>query len=317
MSVPFSVDIEAGFVSESEQGIQGVTSGALTVAVTYRDAYQSLLMGVKRHLTRRRHSITFYLFKVPTLVTLLKKTATSIRRSPASGEPMRYWRVGNVVWKAYSSLCVFPHVHPDPLRGGLTIPSRQSGLFSATVSLFVIESYKRVSSDAVDQAADLFDKVSHLVGIPAGISPKPTLPSSLDAASFEPSSSAVCAITLWLLSLSLNIACVLWMLWQQWRQQSTDSDSSTQGSEPHARVRAGHSSRVGPVAMGHIMKVIWVLLRASALLFLVGLAKFIPPIDTAVPWFPLGYLSLLALLYAVRVLLVVACQVFSGTCPRG
>src|SRR6267142_479615 len=153
------------------------------------------------------------------------------------------------------------------LAGDLTIPPQQSSLFSTTVSLFVIESYKKLSPDAADAAVVLFDQVSHLVGIPAGPSPEPSSPSSpplgLVPGSFEPSSSVGRAITLWLMSLSLNIACVLWILLQQWWRQSVDP--YTQGGEPHAgaRVRAGQFSRVGSLAMGRMVEVIWVLLRAS------------------------------------------------------
>src|SRR6267142_710474 len=237
-------------------------------------------------------------------MALPKKFATSLRRNPANSKPMWHWRVGKVVRRAYSSLCVFRSRmrYVRSLAGDLTIPPQQSSLFSTTVSLFVIESYKKLSPDAADAAVVLFDQVSHLVGIPAGPSPEPSSPSSpplgLVPGSFEPSSSVGRAITLWLMSLSLNIACVLWILLQQWWRQSVDP--YTQGGEPHAgaRVRAGQFSRVGSLAMGRMVEVIWVLLRASTLLFLVGLGYFILPINTTVPWVLLGYLGLLAFLYA-------------------
>jgi Family of unknown function (DUF6535) len=237
-----------------------------------------------------------------------KKRATSLRRISANSKPIWNWRVGEVVRRAYSSLCVFRPRLVRSLAGDLTTPPlQQSGLFSMTVSLFVIESYQKLSPDAVDQAAVLFDRVSRLVGIPAGpLSPEPlssSPPLGLVPGSFEPSSSVGRAITLWLLSLSLNITCVLWILWQQWWRQSIDH--YPQGGEPHARarVRAGQFSRVGSLAMERMVEVIWVLLRASILLFLVGLGDFIFLINTTVHWVLLGYLSLLALLYAARMLI--------------
>jgi hypothetical protein len=171
-----------------------------------------------------------------------------------------------------------------------------------TVSLFVIEGYKRLSPDAADQAIVLFDQVSHLIGIPAGPSPEPSSSSSVHGP-FEPSSSVGRAITMWLLCLSLNITCFLWILWQQWWRQSIDP--CTQGGEPHARarVRADQLSRVGSLAMGRMVEAIWVLLRASILLFLVGLGDFILPINATVSWVLLGCLSLLALLCAARMLI--------------
>jgi hypothetical protein len=52
-----------------------------------------------------------------------------------------------------------------------------------------------------------------------------------------------------------------------------------------------------------MVEVIWVLLRASTLFFLVGLGDSVLPINTTVPWVILGYLSLLAFLYAARLLI--------------
>jgi Family of unknown function (DUF6535) len=101
-----------------------------------------------------------------------------------------------------------------------------------TVSLLIIESYE-VSPDAADQAIALFDQVSHLVGIPADASS----PLGLAPASVEPSSSVGRAITPWLLSLSLNITCVLLILWQQWWQRSIDPSTQSDGPHAHGRVR--------------------------------------------------------------------------------
>jgi hypothetical protein len=58
------------------------------------------------------------------------------------------------------------------------------------------------------------------------------------------------------------------------------------------------------VRVGHpVVEVIWVLLRVSTLLFLVGLGNFILLINTPVPWVLLVYPSLFALLYVLRKLL--------------
>jgi len=42
-----------------------------------------------------------------------------------------------------------------------------AGLLSMTISLFVIESYNRLSPDVADQAIAIFDQVAHLVSVAA------------------------------------------------------------------------------------------------------------------------------------------------------
>lgn len=80
-----------------------------------------------------------------------------------------------------------------------------AGLLAATISLFVIEGYNTLSSqDVVDQAAALFNQVTSL-----------DQPLGPDAVPLERSSSVVRATTLWLLSLWLNLTCVVRVLWQQ------------------------------------------------------------------------------------------------------
>ncbi|KAI0276855.1 hypothetical protein BGY98DRAFT_669333 [Russula aff. rugulosa BPL654] len=87
-------------------------------------------------------------------------------------------------------------------------------LLAATISLFVIEGYNTLSSqDMVDQAIALFNQVTSLdealgrdvVSVPLG-----------------QSSSVIRATALWLLSLWLNITCVVCVLWQQWWPQCID-----------------------------------------------------------------------------------------------
>ena len=208
--------------------------------------------------------------------------------------------------KAYFSLCVFSRMRRDPF-GGPDCPLQQAGLLSMTISLFVIESYNRLSPDAADQAIAIFDQVAHLVGIPGGIvsldSPPPPL--RLDAASFEPSPSFVRATTLWLLSLGLNVACVLYVLWQQGWGRWIDPSKESDEPHAHARVLAYFFSRVGRgrFGMAHMVGVIWALLHSSTLLFLVGLVDFMVPISTTITWLLLGYLTLLASLYVAMTLL--------------
>ena len=195
-----------------------------------------------------------------------------------------------VARRAYSSLCVF-HA---PKGGSLTYPPQQAGLFSMALSLFIIEGYKRLSPDGADQAVALFDQLSRLVGIPAGTH----FDLSQAAASFKPNPSVVRATTLWFLSLSMNVTCILWVLWLQFVDP---------GGEPHAhahaRALAYPFARIGRFGLGLMAEAMWMILRSSALLFLIGLVDFIHPINRTIAWILLGYFALLASLHAASVLL--------------
>jgi len=149
-----------------------------------------------------------------------------------------------VAWRAYSFSYVFPRMRREPF-GGPDHPPQQAGLFSIAVSLSIIEGYTRLSPDPADQAVALFDQLSHLVGIPADTPLDLSQPLVLKAAaSFKPSPSAVRATTLWFLSLSMNVTCVLWVLWQQWWLQSQAIDSRGE-LHAHARLLAYPFSRIG------------------------------------------------------------------------
>jgi hypothetical protein len=147
------------------------------------------------------------------------------------------------------------------------------------------------SQDVVDQAVALFNQVTSL-----------DQPLGPDAVPLERSSSVVRATTLWLLSLWLNITCVVCVLWQQWLPQCID----LLGPHMPARLRPYLFPGVGTrLANYHIMvEKNWVLLNTSVVIFFVGLVDFLLLINKNITWILLGYLTPLAFLYAAAVTLL-------------
>lgn len=186
----------------------------------------------------------------------------------------------------------------------LTVPPffpplcQQTGLFSATVSLFVIESYK-LAPDPGEQTVALLNQVSQqLMGISRGA--HLGLPPSPDTIPFRPSPPVVRASILWFLSLGLNITCAIWaILWQQWWQQYIDLLG--QSGELHRR--APRTYLFSGFGMERTVETIWMLLHTSVLFFLIGLIDFLLLINKTVALAFLGYIVPLALVYIAATLL--------------
>ncbi|TDL21040.1 hypothetical protein BD410DRAFT_314283 [Rickenella mellea] len=102
-----------------------------------------------------------------------------------------------------------------------------SGLFSASVTAFIIESYKALKQDSGDTTVAILSQISsQLVAISNGTDLN--LPSHLPTpVSFHPTLSAVCVNMLWFFSLTLSLTCALGAtMVEQWaRPQATLMDA--------------------------------------------------------------------------------------------
>ncbi|TDL27687.1 hypothetical protein BD410DRAFT_713455, partial [Rickenella mellea] len=92
-----------------------------------------------------------------------------------------------------------------------------AGLFSASVTAFIIESYKKLSPDSGDTTVALLMQISsQLVAISNGTNLNAAPPPSTNI-QFQPTSSMVAVNILWFLSLALALICALSAtLVQQW-----------------------------------------------------------------------------------------------------
>src|SRR6266436_9698163 len=114
----------------------------------------------------------------------------------------------------------------------------QTGLFSATVAAFLIESYKQLQPSSSDTITLLLAQISQqLAALSAGSSF--SIPSGLPDQDFRPSTSAVRVNILWFINLVLSLTCALLAtLMQQWARRYLQTSQRWYTPYNCARIRA-------------------------------------------------------------------------------
>ncbi|KAI0287497.1 hypothetical protein BC826DRAFT_917083, partial [Russula brevipes] len=110
-----------------------------------------------------------------------------------------------------------------------------TGLFSATVASFIIDSYKKLSPDSGDETAFILRQLSNqLAGFANG-----TYPPAESYSPPPPSTSIIWVNVLWLLSFILSISCALFAsLMQQWGRRYVQLPQIPIMPRERARVRS-------------------------------------------------------------------------------
>ncbi|KAH9053262.1 hypothetical protein EDB87DRAFT_1569460, partial [Lactarius vividus] len=178
-----------------------------------------------------------------------------------------------------------------------------TGLFSATVAAFIIESYKQLSPDSGNTANILLTQISQqLVGISNG-TPLTSI-TAQDSPSFKPTASAVRVNILWFLSLVLSLTCALWAtLMQQWARRYQELAQRRGAPHKRARLRAYIFDGITRFNMTRAILAMPTLLHLSVFLFFAGLIDFLFPINTTVAYFVLASVALFAIVYAILTVL--------------
>jgi Family of unknown function (DUF6535) len=184
-------------------------------------------------------------------------------------------------WKEDSSgvlTFVSPTVHLPGLAF-ISMPNLKTGLFSVIVGAFIIESYKKLSSDPANETNFLLRQISQqLTGLGNG-----TLAQRTEDPSFSPSTRMVCVNTMWSLSLVLSLASALSAtLTQQWARRYTQLPQIPSSQKDKARVRSYLFLGTRKYYMHHAVEVTPLLLHLSVFLFFVGLAIFFFSINETV-----------------------------------
>ncbi|KAI9438692.1 hypothetical protein H4582DRAFT_191290, partial [Lactarius indigo] len=172
-----------------------------------------------------------------------------------------------------------------------------TGLFSATVASFVIESYKGLSVDSGSQTVALLTQMSQqLVGISNGT----TLPTPPPLSNSPPNlPSAVRVNILWLLSLAISITCALLAtLIQQWTRRYMALSYLHDMPHERARVRTFLFTGMEHFRMRQAVEAIPMLLHTSVFLFFAGLVDFFLLFNQTVAWVFIGWIGLFLSVYA-------------------
>ncbi|KAK7017716.1 hypothetical protein R3P38DRAFT_2716441 [Favolaschia claudopus] len=171
-----------------------------------------------------------------------------------------------------------------------------SGLFSASLTAFIIESYRNLVPDPGSTAVELLTRISNQLSAQANgsqFSPSPSPP-------FEvPLSSLVCN-GLWFVSLGLSLICALLSTFvEQWARDFLHKTERVHSPIRRARVFSFLFYGLTRFEMHTIVDIIPLLLQLSLLLFFAGLAAFLLPINNIMTGIVVSILAIFAACYTL------------------
>ena len=189
----------------------------------------------------------------------------------------------------------------------------KTGLFSATVASFLIESYHNLSPNSGDTTNALLTQISaQLVNISVGT---PLTSIAVQSGQpFKPTASAVRVNVLWFLSLILSLSCALSAtLMQQWARRYQELAQRRVAFHRRGRMRSYIFDGVHRFGMARAVATMPTLLHISVFLFFAGLVDFLFPIYAIVAYAALGCITVFTLAYSI---LTVLPNVYLN-CPYG
>ncbi|KAJ7153342.1 hypothetical protein C8R46DRAFT_961697 [Mycena filopes] len=175
-----------------------------------------------------------------------------------------------------------------------------SGLFSASLTAFLIESYRSLQPDPGDSTVRLLAQISdQLVALSQNISFVSPAPPVFNASP----SSLVCNV-LWFLSLTLSLTCALLAtLVEQWAREFLHKTEKRPSPVRRARVFAFLYFGVRRFGLHFVVDLIPLLLHIALVLFLAGLVAFLSPINQVLMGLIGASLALFLMLYAMMTIL--------------
>lgn len=191
-----------------------------------------------------------------------------------------------------------PHLRAQilSLLSVLALIDFQTGVFSATVAAFLIESYKNLKPDPGEATARLLQQVTlQLAAISNGT--QLALPTN-DA--FKPKPSAVHVNIMWFLSLCISLSCALAAtLVQQWARRYLRLSQGQRAAQRRVRVRTYLLEGIHLFHTRWIVENISLLMHAAIFLFFAGLVEFLYTINHEVAYVVLVAVSIFAATYIV------------------
>ncbi|KAG6911582.1 hypothetical protein DXG01_011885 [Tephrocybe rancida] len=182
-----------------------------------------------------------------------------------------------------------------------------AGLFSASITAFLIESYKTLTPDPT---VVLLGQISlHLAAIANGTQPTMT---PLDPVPSQPTYASLLCNILWFLSLAFSLTSALAAtLVDQWARSYLTASQNYPTPQIRARIRTYLYQGLQQFNMSTLVETIPTLLHISLFLFLAGLIEFLFPINSAICNLSVAILVICTTLYAIVTLL----PIFYHHCP--
>ncbi|KAF8190574.1 hypothetical protein K438DRAFT_2018507, partial [Mycena galopus ATCC 62051] len=171
-----------------------------------------------------------------------------------------------------------------------------AGLFSASLTAFIIESYKTLTPDTGDATVQILTQISQqLAASTSGTIAAHLAPSSHFT---PPVASLVCNI-LWFISLGLSLTCALIAtLLQQWARDFLHRADMRSSPIIRARIFSFLYYGLKQFNMHTVVDIIPLLLHASLVLFFAGLVAFLIPINIGVTAVAASILGIVVCIYS-------------------
>ncbi|KAJ7626787.1 hypothetical protein FB45DRAFT_749703, partial [Roridomyces roridus] len=171
-----------------------------------------------------------------------------------------------------------------------------AGLFSASLTTFLIESYNNLQPDSGELTVAA---IQQLVAISLGDTVAVQTPSK-----FTPTTSAVVCNALWFVSLSLSLICALLAtLVEQWAREFLHKTDMRPYPARRARIFSFLYFGIKSFHMHTVVDVIPSLIHGSLLLFFAGLVAFLLPVNHLIMYLMAGALIILLFSYSVLTVL--------------
>ncbi|KAJ6516697.1 hypothetical protein C8R47DRAFT_402692 [Mycena vitilis] len=175
-----------------------------------------------------------------------------------------------------------------------------AGLFSASLTAFLIESYKTLNPDSGDTTALLLAQISQQLAASANGTPFQIPP----AVPFTPPTSSLVCNTLWFISLGLSLTCALIAtLLEQWARDFLHRADIRSAPVVRARVFSFLYYGLKRFKMHTVVEIIPLLLHISLVLFFVGLVAFLVPVNVALTAVVGVILATVTIIYGILTLL--------------
>ncbi|KAJ7085132.1 hypothetical protein B0H15DRAFT_763147, partial [Mycena belliarum] len=175
-----------------------------------------------------------------------------------------------------------------------------AGLFSASLTAFIIESYKNLVPDSNGATVAILSQISNQLAAVANgsnVMPPPSV-------AFTPPALSLVCNTLWFLSLGLSLACALVAtLVEQWARDFLHRADMRSAPVIRARIFSYLYYGLKRFNMHTVVELIPLLLHASLILFFAGLVAFLIPVNIIIAGVAAALLFTLAGVYSVLTLL--------------
>ncbi|KAF7351982.1 hypothetical protein MVEN_01160400 [Mycena venus] len=171
-----------------------------------------------------------------------------------------------------------------------------AGLFSASLTAFIIESYKTLMPDSGDSTVLLLSQISQqLAAASNGTTFEPSLPTH-----FSPTAASLICNALWFISLGLSLTCALVAtLLEQWARDFLHRADMRSAPVIRARIFSYLYYGIKRFNMHTIVDLIPLLLHASLVFFFAGLVAFLIPINVLIVVVAVTLLLIVVVVYSI------------------